>query len=170
MDILLYLRFLIKYILILGGGFFIIDLIWPSKTDYTFWTIYILFLTTAEYIWLQWSGNVQGISKGHENYLRVKYEARLETSKSEEEIIKAISTKDEYLGEVKFEGAVIKKHQWKGIMKTSQSEIIKMETHSVKTTYMLKTKPRYNWIKIDHYYNLEYFEILKYLVTGKVYN
>lgn len=170
MDILLYLRFLIKYILILGCGFFIFDLIWPSKTDYTFWTIYILLLTTAEYIWLQWSGNAHGISKGHENYLQVKYEAKLETSKSAEEIIKAINTKDEYLGEVKFEGAVIKNHQWKGTMKTSQSEIIKLETNSVRTMYMLKTSPRYSWVKIDHYHNLEYFKTLKYLITGKVYN
>jgi len=109
-----------------------------------------------------------GVTKGDENHLKVKFEETIVTTKTKQEIIRAIKERaqNQYIGKVVFDKEVIIKQKWKGIIIMSKSEILKIEDDSGLIKYSLKTQPYFSWTKIDHYTNLSCYRTLESIISG----
>ncbi len=138
----------------------------PESNFLLTWVVVLLAAAALEYDRYETTALKYGVTKGDENHLKVKCEETIESTQKEAEIIKEIIECDQYLGKVIFNGEVIIKQKWKGIVVMSKSEILKIEDNSGLVKYSLKTQPYFSWTRLDHYANLSYYRTLKSMISG----
>lgn len=158
------IRNFILHVIILLAVYLIYGM--PGTKFYFSLAVTILAITALEYDRYERREIEQGITKGDPNQSKVKFENTIETTKKEAEIIKEIIEYDKYLGQVVFNGEIIVKQKWKGIIMMSKSEILKVEDNADLVKYSLKTQPYFSWIKLDHYANLSCYRALKSMISG----
>jgi len=164
-DYKLFFQILLRETIIVALLVVIFNLIIPGKTDYFYWTFFVLTLSCIIYFKQIESGYEIGILEGDDNYLQTNFEEIIQSSKTKTDILKSINMSSEYLGKVKYEGEIIRKQNWRKIFNLSKSEIVLQKGSKGKTYYRLITKPVFPFVKFDHYTNFKCFSALKEIVS-----
>ena len=166
----LYLGILAKQIVLYLIVGVIIDAIAPdnqSSFSLIFWATFAIVQSWVIYYQQIKAGDALGISKGHENYLKVRFNETFSFEKSEEQIIQDIKDTEQSLDKVYFNDIRIRKEGFRGFVQRSVSRIT-TSTKNGENYIEVSTRPLLPFVESDNYHNYKIFNKLKEIISIKV--